>query len=473
MNEHLSVGDRFFRDIDEFENAPPDCRQTPDGCALDAYLCPSQQWTIGDGCCFWEDGTPVKQGDTLPNGPELEARRKSLLAYNAKYCEEYVRRYVTVPLTQNQFDMLCAFRFNTRETTLRNSSRLLPAVNAQEWQKAANAFTEFVYGASKLPGPAKQPPAGWTLRRVGDQFWAYPPPLPPAPPTPPGAEAPPPPIQPDPVPLGIKSCDYQEALRGLLRRRLWQGLVFLDLDPEEAVKDKDVALPTDRKFLSSGVWRDSLRSEGVTTLNQVKMKATPLASSELVLTQPAPPLATRVPEVVGSVPVVPPVQTGTTSPSVKEPAKIEHDTADVSNNPPKVSPAPTPPSPAKKPEAINPAPPQSPRAPVPPPKPPVLIAPERINPNALPTNADTVKNMADSTRMVGMVLVAIGSIIQVVTLRLGIGTAIGAVFFDLTRDPVVITLAVTAIVAALGWITKRNGKKTFAKGADQAQGNLY
>jgi hypothetical protein len=115
----------------------------------------------------------------------------------------------------------------------------------------------------------------------------------------------------------------------------------------------------------------------------------------------------------------------------------------------------------------------APRAPVPPPKPPVVIAPERINPNALPTNADTVKNMADSTRMVGMVLVAIGSIIQVVTLRLGIGTAIGAVFFDLTRDPVVITLAVTAIVAALGWITKRNGKKTFAKGADQAQGNLY
>ena len=33
--------------------------------------------------------------------------------------------------------------------------------------------------------------------------------------------------------------------------------------------------------------------------------------------------------------------------------------------------------------------------------------------------------MADSTRMLGMVLVAIGSVIQVVTLRLGIGTAVG------------------------------------------------
>jgi lysozyme len=407
MNEHLSVGEQFYRLVDQFENAPPDCRQTPDGCALDAYLCPSEQWTIGDGCCFWEDGTPVKQGDTLPDGPELEARRKSLLAYNARYCEEYVREYVTVPLTQNQFDALCDFRFNTRETTLRNSSRLLPAVNAQEWQKAATAFSEFVYGTSTFEGKP-----------------------------------------------------YQKAMRGLLRRRLWQSLIFLGYDPAEAVKSDDVALPCDRRLLSSGVYRDMIRSEGLTTLNQVRAKASPLVS-ELVLNTPAPPLVatTRVPD-----------------------GKAEQPGADPQSQPPvvsapPVSPAQTvPPVVARKPEVVASPPAAAPRAPVPastvPPKP-IIIAPQPINPNALPTNADTVKNMADSTRMVGMVLVAIGSIIQVVTLRLGIGTAIGAVFFDLTRDPVVITLAVTAVVAALGWVTKRNGKKTFAKGADQAQGNLY
>jgi lysozyme len=115
-----------------------------------------------------------------------------------------------------------------------------------------------------------------------------------------------------------------------------------------------------------------------------------------------------------------------------------------------------------------------PAAPPPlPPKPPVIIAPQTINPNALPTNADSAKNMADSTRMTGMVLVGIGTVVQVVTLRLGVGTAIGAVFFDLTRDPVVITLVVTAIVGALGWVTKRNGKKTFVKGVETAKGNLY
>ena len=113
-----------------------------------------------------------------------------------------------------------------------------------------------------------------------------------------------------------------------------------------------------------------------------------------------------------------------------------------------------------------------PVAPPPIPKP-VIIAPQTINPNALPTNADSAKNMADSTRMTGMVLVGIGTVVQVVTVRLGIGTAIGAVFFDLTRDPVVITLAVTAVVGALGWVTKRNGRKTFVKGVETAKGTLY
>jgi lysozyme len=114
-----------------------------------------------------------------------------------------------------------------------------------------------------------------------------------------------------------------------------------------------------------------------------------------------------------------------------------------------------------------------PLPPLPPPPKPVIIARETINPNALPTDADTSKNMADSTRMTGMVLVGIGTVVQVVTLRLGVGTAIGAAFFDLTRDPVVITLVVTAIVGALGWVTKRNGKKTFVKGVATAKGNLY
>lgn len=250
---------------------------------------------------------------------------------------------------------------------------------------------------------------------------------------------------------------HKQAMRGLLRRRFAEACLFMGYSWTQACDDDAIALQREIPTTFPGTDRVIYKTAFKDVLAVAQRYPLP-PTDELVLNTPAPPLATGSKEAVGAGPLSSP------SPSV-----VPH--------PPSVSPAPPvsvvpPVVVAKKPEAINPAPPQSPRAPVPAPKP-VVIAPERINPNALPTNADTVKNMADSTRMVGMVLVAIGSIIQVVTLRLGIGTAIGAVFFDLTRDPVVITLAVTAIVAALGWITKRNGKKTFAKGADQAQGNLY
>jgi len=389
MNEQLHVGEQFFRIIREFEKAPANCPQTADGAALEAYLCPSNQWTLGFGCCFWHyDGRAVQQGDTLD-----PSQVGVMLAYNARYCEEYVRENVAVDLNQNQFDVLCSFRFNTRETTLRNSSRLLPAVNAQEWQKAAAAFTEFVYGSSTFDGKP-----------------------------------------------------YQEAMRGLLRRRLWEGLIFLGLDPADAVKDKDVALPSDRKLLNSGVYRDMIRSEGLTTINQVKMKATPLASSELVLTpsmQAAPPpTATGSTVVVGSVPVVPPVQTGTTSPSVS-PAPSDRVV------PPVVV--------AKKPEAINPAPPQSPRAPTPPPKlpdPPVPIGQQTSAVDAARKSEEwshSAKSMIFSRRFWGLFLVVIG---RVWMLKTGSNAVLGAV-----SDPLVMEMFSGFMVMMLGELVQRWGER--------------
>ena len=384
MNESLSVGEWFFRSVDEFENAPPDCRQTADGCALEAYLCPSGQWTIGDGCCFWEDGSPVQQGDTLEDGPGLEERRKSLLMYNAHYCEAYIRQHVTVPLTQNQFDALCDFRFNTRETTLRNSTRLLPAINAQEWQKAAMAFTEFVYGTSTYEGKP-----------------------------------------------------YQRAMRGLLRRRLWNGLVFLGYNPEGAVKDDDVALPSDRKLLSSGVYRDIIRSEGVTTLNQVRMKAAPLQASPEPVQAPQPVPAVQEPAKAEPAPAVKqdsgtliltkdmkaapetaPVAAGEApsppNPSVASPASVQK-TAPVSpgvGTGEGVSPLPSrpaPPSPnAPVPGAKEAAPaPSLPKAP-PPPRPPVAAPPPPNDP--LPADLADPKDMLMSRRFWGLFITGLSTI---------------------------------------------------------------
>jgi GH24 family phage-related lysozyme (muramidase) len=381
MNENLTVGEWFYREIDEFENAPADCRQTADGCALDAYLCPSNQWTIGDGCCFWEDGRPVQQDDTLPDDEHLPERRRKLLGFNAKYCEEYVRRHVTVPLTQNQFDVLCAFRFNTRETTLSGSSRLLPAINAQKWQDAAVAMTEFVYGSGSKRGPVKLPPKGWDVEKSGGQWWA----IPPDHLT--GAER---------IELGAeeKWYPYQDAHRGLLRRRLWGGLVFLNYDPRDVTKDNDVALPTKAKLLSTGVWRDSISTEGLTTLAHVRMRAKPLPPSELVLSTPikAEPAVVPIASKAGQpVPLPGPVQAG---PAIEKPA---------SNGPASVAAG----------EGVKSLPPTTPAAPASLPakvevKPPEKLAPPPLPKDAAPASNEP-KDLILSKRFWGLAITGIGT----------------------------------------------------------------
>jgi GH24 family phage-related lysozyme (muramidase) len=420
MNEHLSVGKVFFRLVDEFENAPPGCPQTPDGCALEAYLCPSDQWTIGDGCCFWEDGTPVKEGDTLPNGPGLAERRRSLLAFNAQYCEEYVRKYVTVPLTQNQFDVLCDFRFNTRETTLRNSSRLLPAVNAQEWQKAAIALTEFVYGTTSHEGKA-----------------------------------------------------YQKAMRGLLRRRLWQGLLFLDYEPSEAVKDGDVALPCDRVLLKSGIYRDNIRSDGLTTLNIVKMRATKLAEpdSANTINKPAPPPVPggQAAEKLGA-PVAPKPELSASPAAQKSPASVSAiPTAGVGQ-------AAAPGSPAQPSPVSKPAPVVLPSQVQKPPPEPVIIAPKQIDMRGVPYGEippdAKPKNMTEAARVIGLVIVGIGSIVQVLSAREIISTTIGAIFYDLSRDAAFVAMAAGGLAMVVGWTTRKRGTAVVVKGMVNARALL-
>jgi len=114
-----------------------------------------------------------------------------------------------------------------------------------------------------------------------------------------------------------------------------------------------------------------------------------------------------------------------------------------------------------------------PAAPPPLPPKPVIIAPKTIDINAIPYGeidaANGAKNMSESKRVIGMVVVGVGSVIQVVTTRLGVGTAIGAVTFDLSRDPVVVALFVGAIVGAVAFITRKRGTKIVTKGMVEAK----
>ena len=70
---------------------------------LKAYPCSAGVWTIG-----WGHTKGVKEGDTC-----TLCQAQKWFDEDIKWCEEAVNKYVKVDLTQNQFDMLCSFCFNT------------------------------------------------------------------------------------------------------------------------------------------------------------------------------------------------------------------------------------------------------------------------------------------------------------------------------------------------------------------------
>ena len=257
------------------------------------------------------------------------------------------------------------------------------------------------------------------------------------------------------------SGQHKQALRGLLRRRYSESCLWMGYSWSVACADDAVAMVRERPPGNIGTDKVLFKTKFTDVLTVAQRYPLPPLDDELVLTTlaPSPRAADEVAQRQAS-----PAQSPAAgaAPAIEKPASV---------GPPLATPPVKIPAPQRAPEGTVVLPSQ--KVDTKPPEKPPIIAPHPINPNQLPTNNDTSKNMADSTRMLGMVLVGIGSVIQIISVRLGIGTAIGAVAFDLSRDPTVIALTVTAIIAAFGWATKARGKKTFAKGADKAQGNLY
>lgn len=113
-----------------------------EGCRVIAYLCPANVWTIGYG-----HTKTARPGMMISH---TEADR--LLLEDLKRFEEAVRRLVTVPLNQNQFDALVSFVFNVGEGAFKGST-LLKLLNAGNYSDAANQFGKWVYAGKKvLPG---------------------------------------------------------------------------------------------------------------------------------------------------------------------------------------------------------------------------------------------------------------------------------------------------------------------------------
>ena len=238
-------------------------------------------------------------------------------------------------------------------------------------------------------------------------------------------------------------------MKGLYRRRLAEAVVFSDLPFENACSPTVVRFELDEN--------GEIDANATTSLEDTLMRARQDTSrtadimkkpwSELVLTKPEPVAAeapgdAELPELKAPQPPTPVVS----APPIALPS------GPVAQAPAVVVPAPQPP-----PSPVAPRPPE-----------PVVIAPKSVDLRSLPYGEIDLdkgaKNMSDSQRGVGMVIVGAGSLIQIVTARLGVGTAVGAILFDASRDPVVIALVATGVVAVIGWLMRKRGTKVLTNG---------
>lgn len=112
------------------------------------YKCPAGVPTIGYGATYYPDGRRVTMADRPVSEADATAMLRSMLA---SY-EAGVDRYVSVPLTQGQFDALVSFAYNLGLSALK-SSTLLRLLNLRDYAGAAAQFGRWNRAGGKvLPG---------------------------------------------------------------------------------------------------------------------------------------------------------------------------------------------------------------------------------------------------------------------------------------------------------------------------------
>jgi lysozyme len=246
-----------------------------------------------------------------------------------------------------------------------------------------------------------------------------------------------------------RNCRAQtRPMKGLYRRRLAEACVFSDLPWEDACSVSVIQFELDAN--------GEIDTDATTSLEDTLMRARSSRAPD-----PASILKKPWAELIADAKPVEP-----------EAKPIEPEAKPV---PPPALPVVLPSGPAAQAPAVvvpAPQPPPPPVAPPPPavapPPPPIVIAPKTVDIKSIPygeISADNgAKNMSESQRGVGMVLVGVGSVVQILSARLGVSAAVGAIAFDLSRDPVVIALVATAIVAVIGWFTRKKGTKVMTTG---------
>lgn len=93
-----------------------------EGCELYAYQCSAGVWTIGYGHTKdVEPGMQITQEDA-----------EEMLVEELHEYENYINKYVTAPLSQNQFDAMVSWVYNLGPANLK-ASTLLKVLNAEDY----------------------------------------------------------------------------------------------------------------------------------------------------------------------------------------------------------------------------------------------------------------------------------------------------------------------------------------------------
>lgn len=125
----------------KLNKAGKDLIKSFEGLRLSAYRCSANKETIGFGNTFYEDGSPVKMGDTI-----TKERADLLFELIANSFSERVSKEVKTILTDNQFSALVSIAYNIGIGNLQKSTLLKkvnfnpndPSIRAEfmKWNKA-------------------------------------------------------------------------------------------------------------------------------------------------------------------------------------------------------------------------------------------------------------------------------------------------------------------------------------------------
>ena len=119
-----------------------------EGLRLDAYQDSGGVWTIGYGHTSAAGGMRVDKGLRITSQQAEQLLQDDL----ARMTYPVIERWVSVPLTQGQFDALSSFIYNLGEGQV-SQSTLLKLLNAKDYQGASNEFDRWVYaGGTKVNG---------------------------------------------------------------------------------------------------------------------------------------------------------------------------------------------------------------------------------------------------------------------------------------------------------------------------------